>query len=143
MKEELVNKAYEIAKERYAETGVDTEKVMEQMQNFHLSLHCWQTDDVIGFENLTGSLSGGIATTGNYPGRARNTGGDNKTETDYRRCDTAHERLLSGDRGYFSEGAEARSSFRHAITEAQSLVHLPEKGKCRKGCGLCRAHGVP
>lgn len=72
MKEELVNKAYEIAKERYAELGVDTEKVLEQMQGFHLSLHCWQTDDVIGFENLTGSLSGGIATTGNYPGRARN-----------------------------------------------------------------------
>ena len=72
MKEEMINKAYEIAKERYAELGVDTEKVLNQMQDFHLSLHCWQTDDVIGFENLTGSLSGGIATTGNYPGRARN-----------------------------------------------------------------------
>lgn len=42
------------------------------MQDFHLSLHCWQTDDVIGFENISGELSGGIATTGNYPGRARN-----------------------------------------------------------------------
>ncbi len=72
MKEELVTKAYGIAKERYAEIGVDTEKVIAQMQDFHLSLHCWQTDDVIGFENLEGSLSGGIATTGNYPGRARN-----------------------------------------------------------------------
>lgn len=72
MKEEMINKAYEIAKERYAELGVDTEKVLNQMQDFYLSLHCWQTDDVIGFENLTGSLSGGIATTGNYPGRARN-----------------------------------------------------------------------
>ena len=68
----MINKDYEIAKERYAELGVDTEKVLNQMQDFHLSLHCWQTDDVIGFENLTGSLSGGIATTGNYPGRARN-----------------------------------------------------------------------
>lgn len=72
MKEELINKAYGIAKERYAEVGVDTDKVLGQMQDFHLSLHCWQTDDVTGFENLTGSLSGGIATTGNYPGRARN-----------------------------------------------------------------------
>lgn len=72
MKEELINKAYGIAKERYAEVGVDTDKVLGQMQDFHLSLHCWQTDDVMGFENLTGSLSGGIATTGNYPGRARN-----------------------------------------------------------------------
>ena len=50
MKEELINKAYEIAKERYAAVGVDTEKVMETMQNFHLSLHCWQADDVTGFE---------------------------------------------------------------------------------------------
>ena len=72
MKENLISKAYEIAKERYAEMGVDTEKVISQMQDFHLSLHCWQTDDVIGFESLEGSLSGGIATTGNYPGRARN-----------------------------------------------------------------------
>ena len=72
MKEELVRKAYERAKERYSEIGVDTEKVIAQMQDFHLSLHCWQTDDVIGFENISGELSGGIATTGNYPGRARN-----------------------------------------------------------------------
>ena len=72
MKEELVNKAYEIAKERYAAVGVDTDKVLEQMQNFHLSLHCWQADDVMGFETGSGSLTGGIQTTGNYPGRARN-----------------------------------------------------------------------
>lgn len=60
MKEELINKAYEIAKERYAAVGVDTEKVMETMQNFHLSLHCWQADDVTGFEVQAGSLTGGI-----------------------------------------------------------------------------------
>ena len=71
MKEELVKKAYEIAKERYAEIGVDTEKVLKQMQDFHLSLHCWQADDVTGFENQGGSLTGGIQVTGNYPGRAR------------------------------------------------------------------------
>ena len=72
MKEELINKAYEIAKERYAAVGVDTEKVMETMQNFHLSLHCWQADDVTGFEVQAGSLTGGIQATGNYPGKARN-----------------------------------------------------------------------
>ena len=65
MKEELVNKAYEVAKERYAAVGVDTDKVLDQMQNFHLSLHCWQADDVMGFENNGGSLTGGIQTTGN------------------------------------------------------------------------------
>lgn len=72
MKEELVRKAYEIAKERYSEIGVDTEKVIAQMQDFHLSLHCWQADDVAGFENQGGELTGGIQSTGNYPGKARN-----------------------------------------------------------------------
>lgn len=63
--------AYEIAKERYASLGVDTEKAMDKLQKIALSLHCWQTDDVSGFENLGGSLTGGIQVTGNYPGRAR------------------------------------------------------------------------
>lgn len=72
MKKELVRKAYEVAKERYAEIGVDTEKVLKQLQDFHLSLHCWQADDVAGFEVQAGSLSGGIQSTGNYPGKARN-----------------------------------------------------------------------
>jgi len=72
MKEELVNKAYAIAKERYAAIGVDTDKAIEALQNIHLSLHCWQADDVTGFENPDGELTGGIAATGNYPGKSRN-----------------------------------------------------------------------
>ena len=72
MKETLIHQAYEIAKERYAALGVDTEKVLEQLQNFHLSMHCWQADDVKGFEAQAGSLDGGLAVTGNYPGAARN-----------------------------------------------------------------------
>lgn len=70
MKEQFVLKAYEIAKERYAAIGVDTEKVLAQLQDFHLSLHCWQADDVTGFESA-GDLTGGIQATGNYPGKAR------------------------------------------------------------------------
>ncbi|MBO5664006.1 MAG: L-rhamnose isomerase [Bacteroidales bacterium] len=70
--ESLVLKAYEVAKERYAAYGVDTDKVLEQLQNFHLSMHCWQADDVNGFEVQAGDLSGGIQSTGNYPGKARN-----------------------------------------------------------------------
>ena len=72
MKEELVNKAYEVAKERYAEIGVDTEAVLQQLQDFHLSLHCWQADDVHGFEVQAGAMSGGIQSTGDFPGTARN-----------------------------------------------------------------------
>ncbi|MCD7710025.1 MAG: L-rhamnose isomerase [Porphyromonadaceae bacterium] len=72
MKENLVLKAYEIAKERYAAIGVDTDAVLNALQKVQLSLHCWQADDVTGFEVQAGALSGGIQATGNYPGKARN-----------------------------------------------------------------------
>ncbi|WP_321437472.1 L-rhamnose isomerase [uncultured Bacteroides sp.] len=72
MKNELVKKAYEVAVERYAAVGVDVNKALEDLQKISLSLHCWQADDVAGFENPDGQLSGGIQTTGNYPGKARN-----------------------------------------------------------------------
>lgn len=62
---------YEYAKELYAGLGIDTEAVLNTLANVKISLHCWQGDDVNGFENA-GELSGGIAATGNYPGKARN-----------------------------------------------------------------------
>lgn len=71
MKTTQIEQAYEIAKQRYAELGIDTEKVLNTLQNVQLSLHCWQTDDVSGFES-NGDLTGGIQATGNYPGKARN-----------------------------------------------------------------------
>ncbi|MBQ8452695.1 MAG: L-rhamnose isomerase [Prevotella sp.] len=71
MKENQILKSYDIARERYAELGIDTEKVIETLEKTPISLHCWQTDDVVGFERNE-ALSGGIQTTGNYPGRARN-----------------------------------------------------------------------
>ena len=71
MKEAQILKSYEVARERYAELGVDTDKAVEILEATPISLHCWQTDDVMGFESDAG-LSGGIQTTGNYPGRARN-----------------------------------------------------------------------
>ena len=67
-----IEQAYELAKARYADLGIDTEKVITQLQDFHLSMHCWQADDVAGFEVQAGALSGGIQSTGNYPGKARN-----------------------------------------------------------------------
>ena len=72
MTSELISKAYAIAKERYAEIGVDTEAALALLQDFHLSMHCWQADDVHGFEVLAGNMSGGIQSTGNFPGAARN-----------------------------------------------------------------------
>lgn len=69
---ENISKLYEIAKERYANLGVDTDSVLEQMKKIAISMHCWQADDVSGFENPEGDLSGGIQATGNYPGKATN-----------------------------------------------------------------------
>jgi len=69
-----IQKSYEIAKEIYSGLGVDTDKAIEAMKKFTLSIHCWQGDDVGGFENSGASLDGGLAATGNYPGKARNPG---------------------------------------------------------------------
>ena len=62
---------YEIAKQRYAKLGVDTEQAIEKLGKIPISIHCWQGDDIDGFEVNASALSGGIATTGNYPGKAQ------------------------------------------------------------------------
>lgn len=65
-----VKERYEAAKEIYRAVGVDTDAALEALKNIPVSMHCWQGDDVIGFDGA-GALSGGIQATGNYPGRAR------------------------------------------------------------------------
>lgn len=62
---------YELAREQYATLGVDTEAAIDRLKNIPISIHCWQGDDVAGFENSDGTLGSGLAVTGNYPGRAR------------------------------------------------------------------------
>jgi len=72
MKKELIKKSYQLAKGQYAELGVDTDKVLKQMDDVVISLHCWQTDDVGGFEKEGAELGGGgIQATGNFPGKAK------------------------------------------------------------------------
>jgi L-rhamnose isomerase len=72
MKKEIIEKAYQLAKEQYAELGIDTEKVLSVLDNISISLHCWQTDDVGGFEKPGSVLGGGgIQATGNFPGKAK------------------------------------------------------------------------
>ncbi len=63
--------AYELARERYRQAGVDTEAALARLATIPISLHCWQGDDVGGFERAGGDLGGGLAATGNYPGKAR------------------------------------------------------------------------
>lgn len=70
--ENQIQSAYVLAKERYASLGVDTDRAIARLDKVAISLHCWQGDDVGGFENPGGELTGGIAATGNYPGKARN-----------------------------------------------------------------------
>ena len=74
-----INKAYEYAKEVYASIGVDTDAAIERVKNIPISINCWQGDDVGGFLFKDNALTGGIQTTGNYPGKARNV---NELKTD-------------------------------------------------------------
>ena len=67
-----IEQAFELAKQRYADNGIDVEQAIRQLDRIPVSMHCWQGDDVRGFENPQGALTGGIQATGNYPGRARN-----------------------------------------------------------------------
>jgi L-rhamnose isomerase len=66
-----VKESYALAKARYAELAVDTDAVLAKLAAIPISLHCWQGDDVTGFDNPDGVLTGGIMATGNYPGKAR------------------------------------------------------------------------
>ena len=65
-----VRERFDSAKEIYAGLGVDVEDAVKKLEHIPISMHCWQGDDVMGFEGAE-SLSGGIQATGNYPGRAR------------------------------------------------------------------------
>lgn len=67
-----IDQAWELAKQRFNAVGVDVENALKTMERLPVSMHCWQGDDVAGFENPEGSLTGGIQATGNYPGKARN-----------------------------------------------------------------------
>ena len=69
---QAIEQAFALAKQRFADIGVDVEAALVQLDQMPVSMHCWQGDDVRGFENPQGALTGGIQATGNYPGRARN-----------------------------------------------------------------------
>lgn len=66
-----LEQAYKLARERYAALGVDTDRALKTLAGISISVHCWQGDDVGGFENLGTGLADGLAVTGNYPGKAR------------------------------------------------------------------------
>jgi L-rhamnose isomerase len=69
-----IEQAYRISKQRYAQLGVNTDQALRKLKAVSISIHCWQGDDVGGFENMGSDLGGGLAVTGNYPGKARTPG---------------------------------------------------------------------
>jgi L-rhamnose isomerase len=69
--ETAVSQAWQLARERYASAGVDADRALQTLATLPISLHCWQGDDVGGFENFGGTLGGGLVATGNHPGKAR------------------------------------------------------------------------
>src|SRR5688500_16973042 len=71
LSDRAIQQAFELAQQRYAAVGVDVRAAMNRVKTIAVSLHCWQGDDVGGFENPGGQLGGGLAVTGNYPGKAR------------------------------------------------------------------------
>lgn len=70
-KESRIEQYYKLAKEKYSELGIDTDEALKKLDSIPISIHCWQGDDVSGFENPDQKLTGGIQATGNYPGKAR------------------------------------------------------------------------
>src|SRR5271169_5043963 len=69
-----IQKSFSLAQERYARLGVDVAQALKTLSQIPISLHCWQGDDVGGFENFGGTLGGGLVATGNYPGKSRTPG---------------------------------------------------------------------
>jgi len=71
MNMQSIERSYREARNRYAALGVNTDQVLRNLKKVPVSMHCWQGDDVGGFENMDTALGGGLAVTGNYPGKAR------------------------------------------------------------------------
>ena len=78
----MMSKSYDLAREQFADWGVDAEAAMNSLSKIAISVHCWQGDDVGGFERKSGTSGGGIQATGNHPGRAR-TPGELRADLDF------------------------------------------------------------
>ena len=127
-----IEQAYRLAKERYAALGVDTDKALKQLAGIPISIHCWQGDDVGGFENAGQELGGGLAVTGNYPGKARTP---DELRADFEKALSRHSRqpplqparLLRRDER--QEGGPRRAE-RRAVQELDRLgqVHQDRPG---------------
>ena len=124
MNEKNILQGYEYAKEAYAAIGVDVEAAMKRADEVPVSMHCWQGDDVIGFDG-SDSLSGGIQTTGNYPGRAR-TAEELRADIDFARTMIPGATKLNLHACYAEKNGKKIDRDEYTIAEFQnlSLIHI-------------------
>ncbi len=117
-----VEKAYELAVERYASVGVDVPAALETLRTVAISVHCWQGDDVAGFEGSDAEFGSGLAVTGNYPGRAR-TADELRSDLElaYSLIPGKHRLNLHALYGEFAWAGRSRRDRRRALSKAGSI----------------------
>ncbi len=117
MKTRDLERAYALAQQCYAEAGVDTEAALKKLSGVSVSMHCWQGDDVGGFENAGGSLSDGLAVTGNYPGKARSP---QELRADYEKAVS----LIPGKHRFNLHASYAEMGGKRADRDALEVEHF-------------------
>ena len=130
MNEKLILAGFEYAKETYAAAGIDVEAAMAKADAIPVSMHCWQGDDVIGFDG-SDSLTGGIQTTGNYPGRAR-TADELRGDIDFARTMIPGATKLNLHASYAEKNGKKIDRDEYTIAEFQGWVDWAKE----KGLGL-------
>ncbi len=129
MRTEHIEAAYRLAADRYAEMGVDTGVALRRLADIPISLHCWQGDDVGGFENAGSDIGGGLAVTGNYPGKARTA--------DELRCDAEKAfSLIPGKHRFNLHASYAEFTGRRAERNELAPEHFQRWIDWAKGIGL-------
>ena len=119
--------AYTLAKERYAALGVDTEAVLNTLKDVTVSVHCWQGDDVVGFDAKE-ALSGGIQTTGNYPGRAR-TADELRADIDFARTMIPGATKLNLHASYAEKGGKKVDRDAYTVAEFRNWLDWAKENK--------------
>lgn len=127
MNEKLILAGYEYAKETYAAAGIDVEAAMKKADAIPVSMHCWQGDDVIGFDGAD-SLTGGIQTTGNYPGRARNVE-ELRKDIDFARTMIPGATKLNLHASYAEKNGKKVDRDAYTITEFQGWADWAKENK--------------
>lgn len=127
MNEKNILRGYEYAKEAYAAIGVDVDAAMQRADAIPVSMHCWQGDDVIGFDG-SGSLDGGIQTTGNYPGRAR-TADELRADIDFARSMIPGATKLNLHASYAEKNGKKVDRDAYTVDEFRNWLDWAKAGK--------------